>query len=352
MLHYPPAHLSNQIDTYFNTPIPDPYRWMEDLDSPDLKTWVDAENALTQSFLADVPARDRIHARLMQLVDFERTSAPEQAGGRYFFARNSGLQNQPVFFWQQGLTGEPILLLDPNTLAADGTVAVSSTSVSDDGTLFAYALSEAGSDLQKIHIRDVATGEDLPDLIEWVKFSGVSWLKDASGFFYSSYGVPASEAERAEFLKRVAEFHKVYFHKLGTPQSSDVVVFSRPDDKEMLTNAGVSEDGRWLVLYQSKGHTNALAAKDLSQPDWLSTDTLIQIAPVDDATYNWVDNSGETLWLFTNKDAPNGAILKLDLTNPDRSATPSSPSAPTPSNPSPPPPTSSSSPTSSTPRAP
>ena len=312
-IQYPPARISDHIDTYFNTPIPDPYRWMEDLDSPELSAWVEAENTLTQSFLADVPARARIHARLLELVNFERTGAPDHTAGRYFFARNSGLQNQPVYYWQRGLAAQPAILLDPNTLAADATISVSSTAVSDDGAFFAYALSEAGSDLQQIRVRDVATGEDLSDLVEWVKFSGISWLKDGSGFFYSSFGVPASQSERADFLKRVAEFHKVYFHRLGTPQSEDVIVFSRPDDKEMLCAGGVSEDGRWLVLSQGKGHTNALAAKDLTQPDWITSGKLIQIAPVDDATYTWVDNSGHDLWLFTNKDAPNGTIVQLNL---------------------------------------
>jgi prolyl oligopeptidase len=305
------------MDDYFGTKIADPYRWMEDLDSEEVKAWVEAENALTQAFLADVPARDKIHARLLELVNFERTSAPDHVSGRYFFARNSGLQNQAVFYWQQGKEGEPTILLDPNLLAADGTISLTGASVSDDGRLFAYALSEAGSDVQKIRVRVVETGEDLPDLIEWVKFSGISWMKDGSGFFYSSYGVPATEEERAESLKLVGEFHKVYFHKLGTAQSDDAVVFERPDDKEMLTGAGVSEDGRWLVLSQGKGHTNALAAKDLTRPDWLSSSDLIHIAPVDDATYTWVHNIGDALLLHTNKDAPNGKIVRLSLSDPD-----------------------------------
>ena len=309
-LSYPAARASDHVDTYFGTEVPDPYRWMEDLDSAEVAAWVEAENALTQSVLADVPARNQIHSRLLELVNFERFSAPEVKEGRYFFARNSGLQNQAVLYWQQGAEGEPQLLLDPNTLAADGTVSVSSTQVSEDGTLFAYALSEAGSDLQKIHVREVATGRDLKDVVEWVKFSGISWLHDTSGFFYSSYGVPKDEAEAAEALKRVAEFHKVYFHKLGTPQSKDQVVFERSDDKEMLCSAGVSEDGEWLVISQGKGHTNALAAKNLASGE------VIQIAAVDDATYSWIDNNDDEVWLFTNKDAPKGKIVQLNLREP------------------------------------
>ena len=309
-LIYPAARASDHVDTYFGTAVPDPYRWMEDLDSPEVAAWVEAENTLTQSILTEVPARAQIHSRLLELVNFERVSAPEVKCGRYFFARNSGLQNQAVLYWQQGSDGEPQVLLDPNSLAADGTVSVASTQVSEDGTLFAYALSEAGSDLQKIHVREVATGRDLPDLVDWVKFSGISWLPDNSGFYYSSYGVPKDDAEAAEALKRVAEFHKVYFHKLGTPQTKDIVIFERPDDKEMLCSAGVSEDGQWLVISQGKGHTNALTAKNLASGEF------IQIAPVDDATYSWIDNNDDEVWLFTNKDAPKGKIVQLNLRQP------------------------------------
>jgi prolyl oligopeptidase len=320
-MQYPAARVSDQKDVYFGASVADPYRWMEDVDSPEVKTWVDAENKLTQSFLADVPARDKIHARLMELNNFERVSAPDKEGGRYFFRRNSGLQNQAVLYWQQGEKGEPKVLLDPNTLAADGTVALASTDVTEDGKLLAYTLSEAGSDLQKIHVRNVSTGHDLPDLVEWVKFSGLSWKKDASGFFYSSYGVPKSDAERAEALKSVGSFHKVYFHKLGTPQSADVVVLERPDDREMLCGAGVSEDGHWLVISQSKGDKNALWVKDLTQRGWESpTAPVVKIAPVDDAQYEWIGNDGRTVWMRTTKDAPNGRIvrLELDYTRPDR----------------------------------
>jgi prolyl oligopeptidase len=320
-LVYPAARVSDHKDVYFGTTIADPYRWMEDVDSPEVKQWVDAENALTQSFLADVPARAKIHARLMELNDFERFSAPEVEGGRYFYRRNSGLQNQAVLYWQQGPAGEPKVLLDPNTLRADGTVALDSYAVTEDGTKIAYALSEAGSDVQKVHVKVVATGADLPDVVEWVKFSGVSWLKDGSGFFYSSFGVPRTEVERTEALKRANFFHKVYFHKLGTPQTEDVVVYERPDDKEMLIGAGVSEDGRWLVLSETKGHHNALALKDLTKPGWESPKaSVITLAAKDDANYSFVDNDGMQVLLQTNKGAPNGKVVRVDLNHPQQEA--------------------------------
>jgi len=316
-LKYPAARLAEQVDDYFGTRVADPYRWMENVDSVEVKTWVDAENAVTQNFLKDVPARAKIHARLMELNNFERISAPGREGGRYFFSRNSGLQNQSVLYWQQGPEGDSKVLLDPNTLAADGTIALGGSSVSEDGKLLAYSLAEAGSDVEKVHVKEVATGHDLPDLVEWVKFSGLSWMKDGSGFFYSSFGVPKTDQERAEALKRANFNHKIYFHKLGTPQTADVVVFARPDDKEMLVNGGVSEDGHWLAITQGKGNTNSLAVKDLTKPGWQAASApVIQIAPKDDAIYQWVDGVGHEAWIFTNKDAPNGKIVKVDLDHP------------------------------------
>ena len=320
---YPKARRGNQVDDYFGVTVEDPYRWMEEVDSPELKTWIEAENALTQSYLAGDPARaavrNKIHARLMELNNYERFSAPRREAERYFYQRNAGLQDQAVLYWQQGLQGEANVLLDPNTLAKDGTVALNSYSISEDGNRMAYALAEAGSDVQKVRVRTVATGEDLADEIEFVKFSGISWSKDGSGFFYSSFDVPGTEAERAEALKRAAVFHKVYFHRIGTPQSADVVVFERPDDKEVLSNAAVSEDGRWLFLLQRKGHTNSLAVKDLSRPGWeYATAPLIRIAPVDDARYEPIGSIEHDVWMLTTRDAPNAMIVKVDLEHPEQ----------------------------------
>ena len=291
---------------------------MEDVDSPEVKAWVDAENQVTQGYLSDVPQRAKIHARLMELNNSERFSAPGTAGGRYFYRRNSGLQNQAVLYWQHGSQGEPKALLDPNALRADGTVALQVASATDDGRLMAYALAEAGSDLEKIHVKDVASGNDLPDVVDWVKFSGVSWLKDGSGFFYSSFGVPKTEAEKATALKAAAYFHKLYFHRLGTPQTADVIVFERKDEKEMTVGAAVSEDGHWLYIVQGRGNNNALVVKDLKQTGWeAETAPVIKVAPIDDATYEWVANEGNEVLIKTNKDAPNGKVVKVDLEHPE-----------------------------------
>jgi prolyl oligopeptidase len=308
---YPTARQVDQVDDYFGTLVPDPYRWMEDVDSAELKTWVDAENELTQSYLAEVPGRETMQNRLMELTNFERYTAPARRGSRYFYSYNSGLQNQNVIYWQEGLEGEAQVLLDPNTMSADGTVAISGLSITDDGRLAAYSIADAGSDWVKWHVRYVTSGADLPDVVEWSKFSGASWLKDGSGFFYEGYDAPEAEA-----LKAANYFHKVFFHKLGTPQSEDKLIFDRPDDKELNVGAQVTDDGRYLLLYQSKGTSpnNELSVKDLSDPDA----PIVKLISVADAVYAPIDNDGTTFWLLTTLDAPNGKVIAIDLNHPGR----------------------------------
>jgi prolyl oligopeptidase len=313
-LSYPAARKADQTDDYFGTTVSDPYRWMEDVDSAELKTWIDAENELTQRYLAQIPLRPTIERRLMELINFERYTPPARRGTRYFYSHNSGLQNQNVLYWQEGLDGEPKVLLDPNTFSEDGTVAVSGISITDDGLLAAYSITDAGSDWLKWHVRNVTTGEDLPDIVEWSKFSGASWLKDGSGFFYQGYDAPEAEA-----LKAANYFHKVMFHKLGTPQSEDKLIFDRPDDKELNLGAHVTDDGRYLVLHQSKGTSpnNELAVKDLQDPDA----PILRLIDTADATYAPINNGGNDgtlFWLLTTLDAPNGKVISIDLNNPGR----------------------------------
>jgi prolyl oligopeptidase len=315
-LSYPVARKVEQTDDYFGTTVSDPYRWMEDVDSVELKTWIDAENELTQSYLAQIPLRETMQRRLMELINFERYTAPSRRGTRYFYSHNSGLQNQNVLYWQEGLDGEPKVLLDPNTFSADGTVAISGISITDDGLLAAYSIADAGSDWVKWHVRDVTTGEDLPDVVEWSKFSGASWMKDGSGFFYARYDQPAADATEAEALKTANYFHKVYFHRLGTPQSDDPLVFHRPDDGELNLGAQVTDDGRYLVVHQSKGTSpnNELSVQDLLDPDskWL------QLIDTPDATYAPINNDGTLFWVLTTLDAPNGKVISIDLKQPGR----------------------------------
>ncbi len=315
-LAYPTARKADQTDDYFGTQVSDPYRWMEDVDSPELKTWIDAENELTQTYLAQIPLRETMQHRLTELLNFERYTAPSRRGTRYFYSHNTGLQNQNVLFWQEGLDGEPRILLDPNTFSADGTVAISGISITDDGALAAYSIADAGSDWVKWHVRNVTTGEDLPDFIEWSKFSGAAWLKDNSGFFYARYDAPAPDASEAEALKTANYFHKVYYHKLGTSQSEDKLIFHRPDDGELNIGAQVTDDGRYLVLHQSKGTSpnNELTIQDLQNPDVPS----LRLIDTPDATYAPIDNDGTLFWLLTTLDAPNGKVIAIDLNQPAR----------------------------------
>ena len=310
-LAYPQAHTVDQTDDYFGTKVSDPYRWMEDIDAPQVKAWVEEENKLTRSVLDAVSGRKQMHTRLMELMNFERYTAPTRRGTRYFYWHNTGLQNQNVLYWTEGLSGEPRVLLDPNTMSADGTVAISGLGISDDGRFAAYAIADAGSDWMKWRVREVATGEYLDDLVEWSKFSSAAWLKDGSGFFYQGYDAPAEDA-----LKETNYFHKIFFHKLGTPQNEDRLIFDRPDDKEMNLGAAVSDDGRYLFIYQSKGSSpnNELAIKDLEDADA----PIVHIAAEADALYAPIDNDGTRFWIHTTLSAPNGRVVEVDLEQPER----------------------------------
>ncbi len=317
-LTYPEARRVEQVDEYFGQAVADPYRWMEDVDSPELAAWVEAENTLTQGFLAAVPTRAAMQKRMMGLMDFERYSVPsgyalKDGGRRYIFQHNSGLQNQSVVYRQDGLEGERTMLLDPNTLSTDGTVALNGLSITDDGRLAAYAISEAGSDWMVWRVRDVVSGKDLPDRIEWSKFSGASWLKDGSGFFYARYDAPGDES-----FKEANYFHKVYFHLLGTEQKDDVLIFERPDNGELNLGAQVTDDGSYVILHQSQGTSpnNELAVLDLSKG--LEGAAVIRLVTEADAAYGVIDNDGTYFWVQTTLDAPNGKVIGIDLTKPER----------------------------------
>ncbi|GAC1415990.1 MAG: prolyl oligopeptidase family serine peptidase [Acidobacteriaceae bacterium] len=316
---YPTAQTVDQVDDYFGTKVLDPYRWMEAVDSPEIKTWVDAQNTLTRSVLDQVPTRDAIRDRILHLNSFERYTVPARRGSRYFYTHNEGLQNQNVVFWQEGLHGIAHVLLDPNTMKADGTVALGGMALTEDGTLAAYALTDAGSDWLTWHVREVATGKDLPDQIHWSKFSNASWLPDNSGFFYSAYAAP-DEVHQAEFLKSTNYFHKLFLHKLGTPQSADRLIFDRSDDRELNLGGSVTDDGRYLLIYQSKGTSpnNELAVLPLT-PEALADphSHVIHLVDKADAQYTLIDNDGPFLWIQTTLDAPKGKVIGIDLTHID-----------------------------------
>jgi len=312
MFSYPKAPTGNQTDSYFGTKVADPYRGLEELDSPETRAWIDAENKVTADYLAPLTSRPAIQKRLEEIVNFERYGSPEKQGTRYFYGHNTGLQNQTPVYWTEGLTGEPHVLIDPNTLAKDGTIALNSLSITEDGTLAATALAEAGSDWQKIHVREVATGRELPDVIQWTKFGGAAWLHDNSGFFYGGYDAPPD----GDALKATNYFMKIFFHKLGTPQSEDKMIFERKDDKEIFLGTGITDDGRYLIIHQGKGTSpnNVLAIKDLSHPDA----KILNLIDKPDASYSPIGNNGMRFWLLTTLDASNGKVIEVDLEHPER----------------------------------
>jgi prolyl oligopeptidase len=313
-LVYPQAKKGDQVDDYHGTKVADPYRWLEDTDSADTKAWVEAEDKLTFSYLDQIPFRKNIHDRLAKLWNYERFGVPEQEGGRYFFEHNDGLQNQNVLFVADSLNAEPRVLLDPNTLSADGTIALAGRSITDDGKLMAYAIAKSGSDWNEWHIRDVDTGKDLPDLIKWVKFSGASWDKGHKGFFYSRYDEP----KEGSMMRDANYFQKLYYHALGTPQSDDKLIYERPDNKELGFGGSVTDDGHYLVIFVWQGTSpkNRLYYKDLTQPD----SPIVKLLDDADAAYNFIDNEGPVFWIQTDLDAPRNRIIAIDTQHPERAS--------------------------------
>lgn len=306
-LMYPVTRKSDHIDEYHGTKVPDPFRWLEDPDSDETKAWVQAQNQVTFGYLEQLPSREQFRQRLTKLWNFERYGLPAKRKDRYFYSRNSGLENQNAVYVVEGLAGQPRLLLDPNTLSKDGTVALANWVVSDDGKLFAYALAHAGSDWNEWKLLDVDTGRELPDHLQWVKFSSISWMPDGSGFFYSRYDEPkAGEAFTGQNY-----FQKLYFHKIGDSQAQDTLVYERKDEKEWGFGGEVSEDGRFLVIMVWRGteRKNQVFYKDLSKADA----PVVELLSGFDAEYNFIGSQGATLYLVTNKDAPLRRLIALDV---------------------------------------
>jgi len=311
-LPYPQPRKGDQVDDYHGTKVADPYRWLEDTDSPETRAWIEAENKVTDAYISQIPYRDKIHERLTRLWNFERFSVPEKQGGRYFFEHNSGLQNQSVLLVADALNAEPRVLLDPNTLSADGTVALAGTAVTDDGKRMAYGLAASGSDWTEWHIRDIDTGKDLPEVLKWVKFSGASWTKDGKGFFYSRYDEPKKDS----MLRDAVYFQKLFYHRAGTPQSDDKLIYDRPDNKELGFGGSVTDDGRYLVIHVWQGTSpkTRLYYKDLSKPD----SEVVRLLDEFDAEYQFIDNDGPIFWIRTNLDAPRGRVIAIDTRHPER----------------------------------
>lgn len=310
---YPAAKKVEQVDDYHGTKVADPYRWLEDLDTADTKAWVEAQNRLTNAYLAEIPARKRIKDRLTKLWNFERYGIPFREGDRYFYTKNDGLQNQYVLYTVASLADEPRVLLDPNKLSADGTIALAGTAISRDGKLMAYGLATSGSDWSEWHVRNVETGQDLPDVIKWVKFSGASWTPDGKGFFYSRYDEPKAGAQG---LSGVNEFQKLYYHRLGTPQAEDALIYERKDQKDWGFSGEVTDDGRYLIIHVWVGTDvkNRIYYKDLQAKDA----PVVKLLDDFDAAYNFIDNDGPVFWFMTDKDAPRNKIIAIDTRKPER----------------------------------
>ena len=311
-LIYPTTPQSTVVDNYHGTQVPDPYRWLEDDTSEATKAWVVAQNAVTSGYLSQLPQRLPIRDRMTKLFNFERFGTPFRAGGRYFFSRNNGLQNQSVWYWAASLEAQPVLLIDPNTFSADGTVSMSVPVPSEDGRTVAYQVSKSGSDWQEIRVHDVGTGKQLSDRIQWVKFSGIAWAKDGSGFYYSRFDAPKSGAA----LTQVNEFQKVYFHRLGSEQSDDSLVYERRDQPKWGMGATLSDDGAYLILTLSQGTDtrNRVFYRDLTTPQ----SSVVELLNDFDASYNWVGNEGPVFLFHTDLKAPRGRIIAIDSRKPQR----------------------------------
>lgn len=307
---YPQTRRTDHVDTYHGTAVPDPYRWLEETESPETKAWIEAQNALTQRKLDELPMRHVLRQRLTQLWNYERFGVPFKEGGRTFFYKNDGLQNQSVLYTMRTLEEAPQVLIDPNTLSEDGTVALGSISVSPDGKLIAYSISASGSDWREWKVRDVSTGKDLDDHLLWAKFSGASWTKDGLGFFYSRYDEP-----KGNNLKEANYYQKLYYHRIGTPQSEDTLVYERPDQKEWGFYGGVSDDGRYLILYVSQGTdpNNRLYYKDLADPG----SPFVPLLDKADASYGFIGNDGPLFWILTTQNAPRGRVVQIDIRKPE-----------------------------------
>lgn len=301
---YPVARMDSTVDDYFGHKVADPYRWLEDDMSTETAAWVEAENLVTQDYLAQIPFRTAIKDRLMELYNYPKQGTPERVGEYYFFFKNDGLQNQSVLYYQTGLDGKPEVFLDPNSLSADGTIALGEISFSNDDKYCAYTTSQSGSDWVEIHVMEIATRSEMTDLIKWVKFSGAAWAKD--GFYYSRYDEPKGSA-----LSAKNEYQKVYFHKLGTAQSEDKLIYQDATHPLRYFSGFESEDGKWLFVTGSEG-TSGTELLYKSTADKGAFKTLFKGFEFDYAVVDVVDDKA---LILTNNNAPNYRLIEVDLTD-------------------------------------
>jgi prolyl oligopeptidase len=313
-LKYPDTRREDRVETIHGTTVHDPYRWLEDdvRKNPEVRAWVDAQNKVTNAFLDGIPQRKAIEKRITDLWNYERYTAPSKVGGRYFFRKNDGLQNQSVLYVMDKIDGEPRVLIDPNGWSKDGTVALAQTSVSQDGRYLAYAQSEAGSDWETWKVLNVDTGKQLADEVKWVKFSSASWTADNKGFFYSRYDEPKA----GEKFQSVNLNQKVFYHRIGTPQADDVLVYKRPDHPDWGFQAAATDDGRYLVIttWQGTDDRYRITYRDLSEPLAMPVDLIDNF----ENDYTFIDNDGPLFYFRTDLKAPNGRVIAIDVRKPDK----------------------------------
>ena len=313
-LNYPQTKKVDHVDTYHGVAVPDPYRWLEDDNSAETAAWVEAQNKVTFGYLEQIPYRAAIKARLEALFNYPKYDAPRRKGDRFYFRKNDGLQNQSVLYVQTGLDGTPEVLIDPNAWSADGTTRLTTFALSKDGRHAVVGVSKAGSDWQEYGVMDVAAKTMLADKIEWVKVSGASWRGD--GFYYSRYPAPAKGKE----LSSANENHQVYYHKVGTPQSADELVYEDAANPQRFHGVRTTEDERFAILSVSDRGTgkdgNALFVRDLSKKEKAFKPL---IGTISDDTYSVIDNVGDKLLVETNHGAPNGRVVLIDPAKPDES---------------------------------
>jgi prolyl oligopeptidase len=313
---YPKTDTGDIVDDHHGTMVKDPYRWLEDdvRTSDNVASWVEAQNVITFGYLEGLDQREPIRERLTELWDYEKYSSPFKNAGQYFYFKNNGLQNQTVFYTvEDALDGTPTVVLDPNTWSEDGTIALAGLSFSDDGKYLAYAKADAGSDWTNWYIRDMASGKDLPEMLTWTKFTGTAWTGDSKGFFYSRFDAVAEEDKFQALNKN----QKLYYHRVGTPQDDDVLVYHRPDEPEWGFAGNVTEDGRYLVVSVWKGTDprNRVLYKDLLEPYGMPIDLIDNF----DSGFSLVGNDGPVFFFETDHEAPNGRLIAIDVRKPEKS---------------------------------
>jgi prolyl oligopeptidase len=314
-LKYPVAARGTQVDTYHGTSVADPYRWLENPDSPETRAWIQAENAVTFGYLGAIPERAQIRARLEQAQNYVKYGAGFKAGGRYFFYMNTGLQSQNVLYVQDSRNDKPRVLLDPNTLSSTGIVALSTVSVSHNGRYISYSINRAGSDWQEFRVREIDSGKDLPEVIQWAKFSGSSWTHDNKGFFYSRYDAPKD----GNPLTSVNKNQKLYYHRVGTPQSRDQLIYDRPDEPDWGFDANVTDDGTFLIInvWNGTDTRNRLYFIDFDNPGKPRISApVVKLIDRLDALYSFAGNDGTNFYVRTDLQAPNGRVVGIDIDNP------------------------------------